>query len=116
MVSELDPPTLLTVGAAAIPVKSPANLIFPFVVVVASGVDCVIALSTKSLTAFADGYLVSEVPSALTSKVLFTASSLYPNRVINVAVSAIKAATFASLSIIEALYTANMLKVSFFNK
>ena len=38
IVDELTPPTLLTVGDAAVPPKSPANLIFPFAVVVASGI------------------------------------------------------------------------------
>ena len=46
IVEELEPPTLLTVGAAAIPPKSPASCILPLAVVVASGVAVVIALST----------------------------------------------------------------------
>ena len=40
----LTPPTLLTVGEAAVPPKSPANCILPLIVVVASGVAALVIL------------------------------------------------------------------------
>ena len=91
IVEEVDPPTLLTVGAAAMPVRSPESCILPFAVVVASGVAVVIALSTKSLTDLTVGYLVLEVPSFITSVLLLDKFSLKPNLVIKLAVSAIRA-------------------------
>ena len=103
MVEELEPPTVFTIGDAAIPLKSPANCIFPLEVVVASGVAAVIAASTKSLTDFTVGYFVLEVPSAFTSVLLLEIFSLYPNLVIKVAVSAIRAPIFTLLSIIADL-------------
>jgi hypothetical protein len=44
IVAALIPPTLLTVGEAAVPPKSPANCILPLIVVVASGVAALVIL------------------------------------------------------------------------
>ena len=76
IVDELEPPTLLTVGAAAMPVKSPASCILPLTVVVASGVAVVIALSTKSFTDLTVGYFTVELPSLITSLLLLDRFSL----------------------------------------
>ena len=52
MVAELDPPTLFTVGKSAVPPRSFANLIFPFTMVVASGVEVLVILAfTKAVVA-----------------------------------------------------------------
>ena len=52
IVKELDPPTLFTVGASAVPPRSFANISFPLVVVVASGVVLLVMLAaTKAVVA-----------------------------------------------------------------
>ena len=76
MVFELTPATEFTVGKAAVPPKSPANWILPFNNEVASGVELeLILLSKYVLTAFAEGYLLSDDASRVISRDLFALSS-----------------------------------------
>ncbi len=56
------PPTVLTVGKSAVPDKSPANITFPFTVVVAS--TTVVALATALLTNSVVAICVVLVPNA----------------------------------------------------
>ena len=52
MVDAFTPPTRFTVGDAAVPPKSPANCIIPFILVVASGAfELVILAATKAVVA-----------------------------------------------------------------
>ena len=53
-------------GKAAVPVKSPANWIFPLVLASASGAPDHTELSTYPLNALTLGYFISDVPSAVT--------------------------------------------------
>ena len=69
-----------TVGAAAVPAKSPANCILPFTVVLASAmVAPATCASTYVLTAFTLGYLASDAASKVTFKLLFNLSSFVPS-------------------------------------
>ena len=67
-------------GEAAVPVRSPANCIFPFVVASASGAPEVMLASTYSLMYFTAGYFVVDAASAATS-VLKLAVDCAPNAV-----------------------------------
>ena len=64
-----------TVGKAAVPAKSPANLILPFVFASASAIVAVaICASTYVLTAFWVGYKISLVPNVVTIDLLVASS------------------------------------------
>ena len=75
-----------TVGAVAVPARSPANWILPVAVVVASGVAPNTVASTYVLTAFCVGNNVVLEPNAAFD--LFEASSFNPNAVVVAAASA----------------------------
>ena len=87
---------LLIMGKSAVPVKSPASLIFPLVFASASTIDALLTFKTPKLameastyvfTAFELGYLVSKLPSAFKSKVLFIVFSFKFIRLLKEAVS-----------------------------
>ena len=61
---------IATSGEVAVPVKSPANWILPFRIVVASGTPEETLASTYSLIIFTDGYLSVELASAIRSVLL----------------------------------------------
>ena len=71
-----------TVGAAAVPARSPANCIFPFELAFASAIVAPdTCASTYVLTAFTLGYLVSNAASVVTFKLLFDLSSFVASAV-----------------------------------
>ena len=80
-----------TVGAAAVPAKSPVNCILPFTVALASAIVAPATwASTYVLTDFTLGYFVSDAASVVTSILLFNLSSFNASAVFTSVVFAFK--------------------------
>ena len=82
-------PNLVTVGASAVPPKSPANLIFPFLVVVASNTDEVIVAGSAN-AAFTNSVVATAV--LLSVIVIVPATTLVPKLTLPVNVGEAKLA------------------------